>query len=135
MEYAEAEEEAGPSDSTSSLALPCRFPGGESLPLRVIEDDEYLAPPIAEEKRCSECPVQGDVMVEDQVEEEASGKENEEPIPVPEPRVLRDLAVRGSVRTFRLSPPSNPYTLRHALFPERPAPQRQVAYHRRSMHS
>ena len=68
--------------------------------MKIIEDTEYVAPTIAEEKCCSECLVQGDVIVEDRVEEEASGKENEEPIPVPEPRVLRDLAVRGSVRTL-----------------------------------
>jgi hypothetical protein len=124
----------GPSPLGSPLALPGRFPeGGE---LRVIEDDEYVAPPVAASTSACGCPsptvgeLSDDPIVVDSEEER---KENEEPIPVPEPRVLGDSLVRGSPRTLK-GPRPTPY-FRPAVFTPKPSSKRPLAHYRRSTYS
>ena len=74
------------------MPVPGRFPSDVS-PLRIIEDDEYVAPPMEGSPCCG------------------SGKENEVPLqvpapvpaPVPSPMLLRGQAVRRSPRSLQLA--------------------------------
>ena len=90
-------------------------------PLRIIEDDEYVTPPMEGSPCCG------------------SGKENEVPIqvptPVPSPMLLRGQAVRRSPRSLQLGRDTSPYVLRSVLFSGSRTSGRPITYPRRSTYS
>ena len=100
----------------------------------MIEDDEYVAPPVEASSETCGCAVPPTPEDSSETENEGwgeSAKENEVPIPVPSPGVLRDLQVRRSVRTFKLAG-SKPYLLVPACFPGVSGSKRPVMRRRRS---
>jgi hypothetical protein len=120
----------GPSASPSPLALPGRFPDGESTPLRVIEDDEYVAPLVS---ACCAAAVVGELS-EDLIEEdESKEKENDVPVPVPPPTNLGQALVRRSPRSLKVATRGHPYL--PARLPGRIGSQRPIARYHGSTHS
>ena len=105
-----------PVESAVSVPVPDRFPDDIS-PLQVIEDNEYVAPPVSEES-CG-C-VDKENVVPIQV-----------PLPVPTPVVLREQAVRRSPRSLKLGRPASPYPLRPIAFAGARTPGRPIVYYSR----
>ena len=89
------------SASSVSVPIPGRFPDDIS-PLRIIEDDKFIVPPVEGSPYCG------------------LEKENEVPIqvptPVPSPMLLRGQAVRRSPCSLQLGRDTSPYVLRSVLF-------------------
>ena len=107
-------------ESSALVAVPGRFPKDLS-PLWIIEDSEYVAPPVAEVS-CG-----------------CTNKENEVPVQVPlpvlTPVVLQEQAVHRSPRSLTLGRPKSPYPLRPIAFSGARTSGRPVAYFSRSTYT